>query len=371
MIGPTAKAESTTETANSRAHGAYFTNSGPYSSLRSVGAATKTATPHATEAASPAPVTNRDTFIMPVQPRSASCLVASGKPKLPLALITSVVGPATSPCAAFKPPSAAGTQNDTRKDEIELTRPPTGGTLAGQPPTRGPTRPQKVRSAANRGAHRELPETVESGNRRSHAPGRDNGEDRMQTGHEDHPERQRLDGIEEEVVHERLPRLPLHEADPSPVILQIEHDYPWSHGKQAHSEGDLADNEEGRAHGGDDACGHHSERHIRRKPAPDELLLLVPAHVTHDGHRVGDQRPMQRRQQDPDRVREGEGPEPAGPLIRATTIPTAKFDAEATHWSAMVIVARLAALPRRGHRVLNSVADMLVTGLGLREQGTR
>ena len=57
--------------------------------------------------------------------------------------------------------------------------------------------------------------------------------------------------------------------------------------------------------------------------------------------------------------------------MRATTIPTAKFDADATHWSAMVMVARLAALPRRGHRVPNSVADMLVTDLGLREQGTR
>ena len=80
---------------------------------------------------------------------------------------------------------------------------------------------------------------------------------------------------------------------------------------------------------------------------------------------------MQRRQQDPDRVSKGEGAKAWGPLIRATTIPTAKFDVEATAWSAMVNVARLAVLPRRGHRVLNTVADMLVTGLGLREQDTR
>ena len=80
---------------------------------------------------------------------------------------------------------------------------------------------------------------------------------------------------------------------------------------------------------------------------------------------------MDRRQQDPDRVRKSERAQTAGPLIRATTIPTAKFDADATHWSAMVVVARLAALPRRGHRVRNRAVDVLVTSLGLREQGAR
>ena len=79
--------------------------------------------------------------------------------------------------------------------------------------------------------------------------------------------------------------VPLHEADLSPVVLQIEHEYPRSHRKQAHSESMLTDNEEGHTHGGDDARGHHTERHICGKPPPNELLLLIPAQVTHDRHR--------------------------------------------------------------------------------------
>ena len=64
-------------------------------------------------------------------------------------------------------------------------------------------------------------------------------------------------------------------------------------------------------------------------------------------------------------------PRPAGPLIRATTIPTAKFDADATHWSTIVVVARVAASPRNGHRILNRVRDMPVTRFDQREQGAR
>ena len=97
-----------TEMANSLAAVAYWTNSGPYSRWRSAGAAIRMTMPQASETATPAPLTKRDTLTMPGQPRSASCLVASGRPKLPPALMTSVVGPATSPWAAFKPPSAVG-----------------------------------------------------------------------------------------------------------------------------------------------------------------------------------------------------------------------------------------------------------------------
>ena len=54
-------------------------------------------------------------------------------------------------------------------------------------------------------------------------------------------------------------------------------------------------------------------------------------------------------------------PKPAGPLIRATTIPTEKFDADATHWSNIVVVARDAASPRKPHRALNRVADISIS----------
>jgi hypothetical protein len=54
-------------------------------------------------------------------------------------------------------------------------------------------------------------------------------------------------------------------------------------------------------------------------------------------------------------------PKPAGPLIRATTIPTEKFDADATHWSTMVVVARDAAPPRKLHRALNRVTDISIS----------
>ena len=64
-------------------------------------------------------------------------------------------------------------------------------------------------------------------------------------------------------------------------------------------------------------------------------------------------------------------PEPAAPLIRATITPTAKLDADATHWSAMVVVARLAARPRRRDRAPNQVADILFTRLGYHEWNTR
>ena len=54
-------------------------------------------------------------------------------------------------------------------------------------------------------------------------------------------------------------------------------------------------------------------------------------------------------------------PKPAGPLIRATTIPTEKFDADATHWSTIVVVARDAASPRKPHRAPNRVADISIS----------
>ena len=57
-------------------------------------------------------------------------------------------------------------------------------------------------------------------------------------------------------------------------------------------------------------------------------------------------------------------PRPAGPLIRATTIPTEKFDADATHWSTIVVVARDAAPPRKPHRVRNRVAEHIHLPIG-------
>jgi hypothetical protein len=54
-------------------------------------------------------------------------------------------------------------------------------------------------------------------------------------------------------------------------------------------------------------------------------------------------------------------PKPAGPLIRATTMPTEKFEADATHWSNIVVVPRDAASLRRPHRALNRVADIPIS----------
>jgi len=49
-------------------------------------------------------------------------------------------------------------------------------------------------------------------------------------------------------------------------------------------------------------------------------------------------------------------PRPAGPLMRATTIPTAKLDADATHWSAIVVVIRVAVpLRKRRHDLPDSM----------------
>ena len=59
---------------------------------------------------------------------------------------------------------------------------------------------------------------------------------------------------------------------------------------------------------------------------------------------------MNQRHQDPARVCQDKAPKPAGPLIRATTIPTAKLDPEATHWSASVVMARALAPLRKSRR---------------------
>jgi len=54
-------------------------------------------------------------------------------------------------------------------------------------------------------------------------------------------------------------------------------------------------------------------------------------------------------------------PKPTGPLIRATTMPTEKFEAEATHWSNIVVVPRDAASLRKPRRAFNRVADISIS----------
>ena len=155
----------------------------------------------------PAPVTKRETLAMPVQPRSASCRVASGRPKLPPALITTIVGPITRPWAAFNL-RARRDPKCARQDQVELGRPPTGRTLAGQPPARGPTGPEKRRSPHGPTV---VPRTAEGRRGRQPRPPdprRRQREHRVQTAEEDRTERQRLHRIEQDVVLEGLLGVP-------------------------------------------------------------------------------------------------------------------------------------------------------------------
>ena len=226
--------------------------------------------------------------------------------------MTSVVGSGHQPLGRLQTAECRRAQHDAGNDQVQLGPPPAGRPFAGQPPADGPTRPQEGSPAPYGRAHRELPETVDRGNRRAQTPGRDNREHRVDPRDEDHPERHRLDGGEQDVVDERLPGRSLHEADPAPVVLQVEEDDPRSHRQHADAERVLTDDEEGRTHGGNDAGGHQAERDVGGEPAPNVLVLLVPAHVTHDRHRVSDHGAVQRREQDPDGVGEGEGPETGG-----------------------------------------------------------
>ena len=81
----------------------------------------------------------------------------------------------------------------------------------------------------------------------------------MQAQYEDEPESQRLHGVEQKVVHQGLPWLPHHEADPPPEVLQIKHHDPRGDGEQSDPERVLPGGEEDRTHSRDDARGHCTE----------------------------------------------------------------------------------------------------------------
>ena len=75
----------------------------------------------------------------------------------------------------------------------------------------------------------------------------------------------------------------------------------------------LTDDEKRRTDGSNDACGHQRRASHLLQSHAERIRPLSPRACHPDRHRVGDQRPMQRRHQDPDRVREGKSSKTSWP----------------------------------------------------------
>ena len=124
----------------------------------------------------------------------------------------------------------------------------------------------------------------------------------------------------------------------------------------------LPDDEEDRTNSRDDARGHHAERDVRCEPASDELVPLLATHVPHDRHWIGDHRAVERGQQDPHRVRQGESPE----TRRATDPGHDDADREVRRRRHTLVHhrhrgARRRTPPRKPHRAPNRVADISIS----------
>ena len=132
-VGPIQNAPITYATAKSYAVVAYEAKLEPYSRPSRVPPARKTTMAHADVARTPAPVTRRATRAIPAQPCSTSCRLASGRPKLPPALMTPQ-GLAQAPMP--------GTPSTLQMPRSPTALPPTADradSLPKPPPARPPT----------------------------------------------------------------------------------------------------------------------------------------------------------------------------------------------------------------------------------------